>query len=556
MANHTSRGFGQKICLKWLLLLLVVALLAGCSQTPSQTPSAEEGTSSGEQTSSRPITLAYTATDSLNPYLAKTKTNQELAGLLYDGLMVLDSSMTANLRLANSIENKGTTVTVTLKEAYFSDGTLVTPEDVIGSYEAALEGEYLSYKDDFQNVKEVSKTQSGAIEFHLSYEDPYFVNFLDFPVYKQGSEDQQNKDNKDLPPIGCGRYVFHEESGSYWLSANPKWWGGQIATERINLLNLPDDDAIHHGVQVGTVQWYYSDLQTGTLPGGLTTVSKQVPLQNLVYVGCNMNSGAVSRREVRLAISYAISRQTVAETAYFGAAVPAKGMYPSGLEVVSGLQTLEAQSNKQTALSWLEKAGYTKTDKDGYRKKGDQTFSVRIIYNEENDARASMASLLATQLKDIGCKVKLEPLSFAGYQNSIKHGYYDLYIGEMRIPDNLDLYPFITAGGLLSPDVSEQPVSGDSSDPLIGGEGADAGILGTQDVSDDPATAARAAYRYHTGKGSLTEMVSCLNEQLPVIPVCHRTGMLLYANSISGNPAPLADDPFNGIESCTIESKE
>ena len=548
MANRTA-CFSKSL----VLLLLSFCLLVGCGDSASQTESQGENPSSVVEVSKVPITLAYTATDSLNPYLAKTKTNQELAKLLYDGLMVLDSSMTAHLRLAKAIENKGTTVTVTLKDAKFSDGSPVTAKDVIGSYRAALEGEYLSYKDDFKNVKEISQTSSGAVLFELEYEDPYFVNFLDFPVYKQGSEDKQNTDNKSLPPVGCGRYLFHEEKGSYWLTANPHWWGGTVATNKVNLMNLPDDDAIHHAVQVGTVQWYYSDLQTGTLPGGLTTLSKQVPLQNLVFVGCNMNSGAVSRREVRLAISYAISRQTVSETAYFGAAIPAKGMYPAGLEVVSGLQTLEAQSEKQTALSWLEKAGYTKTDKDGYRKKGDQSFSVRIIYNKENDARASLASLLATQLKDIGCKVKLEPLSFASYQNSVKHGYYDLYIGEMRIPDNLDLYPFLTAGGLITPNVSEKPVTQVSSDPLIGGEGADGGILGTQEGADDPSVAIRAAYRYHTGKGSLTEMVSCFNEQLPVIPICHRTGMLLYANTISGVPAPLADDPFGGMESCTIK---
>ena len=549
-------GFGKDFFKCLVLLLVCISLLVSCGESPEGTASQGASSLSKEEAAASAITLAYTANDSLNPYLAKTKTNQELSRLLYDGLAVLDSSMTATLRLAKSIENKGTKVTVTLKDAVFSDGSPVTAEDVIGSYEAALKGEYLSYKADFANVKEVTKTAKGAVVFELAYEDPYFVNFLDFPIYKQGSDDQQNQDNKKLPPIGCGRYIFHEETGEYWLTANPNWWGGTIATPRVNLLNLPDDEAIHHGVQVGTVQWYYSDLQKGTLPGGLTTLSKQVPLQNLVYVGCNMNSGAVSSREVRLAVSYAISREQVAQTAYFGAAIPAKGMYPAGLETVSGLQTLTPQSDKQTALDWLNKTAYVKTDKDGYRSNGNQTLTIRIIYNEGNDARASMASLLAAQLKDIGCKVTLEPLSFAGYQNAIKHGYYDLYIGEMRIPDNLDLYPFLTAGGLLTPSVSEPSVQPEESDSsLPSGEGADGGLVGTQDVTNDPSTAVNAAYRYHVGKGSLTEMVSCFNEQLPVIPVCHRTGMLLYANTISGTPAPLADDPFNGMEHCTVNLK-
>ncbi len=554
MTNHNTGRFGQKICRNMAILLIVISLLVGC---------ATEGDSTGPQVSSTPIaqavptssfTLAYTATDSLNPYLAKTKTNQELSRLLYDGLIVLDNSMNIVNRLAQSIEIQGAVITVTLKEAWFTDGSRVTAQDVISSFEAARQAEHLSYKNDFQNVKELTQTPEGTLHFQLNFEDPYFANFLDFPIYKKGTENQQNTDNKTLPPIGCGRYVFHEESGVYWLSANPNWWGGKIATPKIQLLNLPDDDAIYHGVQVGTVKWYYSDLKNNTLPGGATLASKQVPLQNLVYVGCNLNNSLVSNEQLRMALSYAMNRQTIAETAYFGSAVAAKGMYPGGLQSVAGLQSTAPQSDKQKALEWLEKAGYTKVDENGYRLKEDKILALRIIYNEENAARVGMANLLASQLKDIGCKVTLQAFSFADYQDAIKNEYYDLYIGEMRIPDNLTLYPFVTAGG-LTPFTPEDPPAqeeqGEQEESQE--EPSKDSELAPPPEEEQVITAAMAAYRYHTGQGSLAEMVSCFNEQLPVIPVCHRTGMLLYSNSITGTFAPLADDPFFGIETCTIQ---
>lgn len=557
MTNQSAGRFGYKICRKIVLLLMVVSLLVGCGSSAGNTGPQVSSAPVAQETSTQSFTLAYTATDSLNPYLAKTKTNQELSRLLYDGLIVLDNAMNVVNRLAQSVETQGPVVIVTLKEAWFTDGSRVTAQDVIASYQAALQGEYLSYKNDFQNVKEVTATPQGAVQFTLNFEDPYFVNFLDFPIYKKGTENQQNTDNKTLPPVGCGRYVFHEESGVYWLSANPKWWGGSVATAKIELLNLPDDDAIYHGVQVGTVKWYYSDLKNNTLPGGATLASKQVPLQNLVYVGCNLNSSLVSNDSVRMAVSYAINRQTIAETAYFGSAVPAKGMYPSGLQSVAGLQSASPQSDKQKALEWLEKAGYTAVDENGYRIKEDKVLALRIIYNEENAARAGMANLLATQLKEIGCNVTLQAFSFAEYQDAIKNENYDLYIGEMKIPDNLTLFPFITAGGLIpfTPDDPEkqQEEEEKKEESEEQPEESEDSELATSPEPEQTITAAIAAYRYHTGQGSLAEMVSCFNEQLPVIPVCHRTGMLLYSNSISGTFSPLADDPFFGIETCTIK---
>jgi hypothetical protein len=93
------------------------------------------------------------------------------------------------------------------------------------------------------------------------------------------------------------------------------------------------------------------------------------------------------------------------------------------------------------------------------------------------------------------------------------------------------------------------------SKPEVSGEtqqGADASFE-TDEDSVDVYTALRAAYRYHNGEGGFAEMLSCLNEQLPVIPLCHRKGMLIYSDFISGEPTPILGDPFHGIESCTIQ---
>lgn len=548
----------RKLRRLWIAALCIAGLLTGCAavDTPGGVSGSSNAPTASASNTADTLTLAYNATDTLNPYTAKTKTNQELSRLLYDGLIALNQAMEPEYCLAQDIEIQGTKVTVTLREAYFSDGSRVTPEDVVASMEAARQAKALSYQQDFAVVDAQTVTANGKVVITLKHEDPYFLNFLDFPVYKTGSDAEQNGDNKDLPPIGSGRYIYHEEAGKYWLTANEKWYGGNITLTQISLLNLPDDDAIDHAVQVGTIDWYYSDLSDNAFPN-MNGVSIMVPLQNLVFLGANMNTGLASLRPVRLGISAALNRTDITENAYFGVAKPAAGPYPEGLQVASGLQTIAAQKDEKQAKSFFTEAGFSKSNSDGILTNGSTSLTLRLIYNKGNDARQGMAQLITNQLAAVGCKVQTEALSFEQYQNAIKNGYYDLYIGEMRIPDNLDLYPLLTAGDLLSPDVSEgSPVSTPSVSSVPSASqpdasGADMGTVSTD--TQDSLTAARAAYRYHTGKGSLTEMLSCFNEQLPIIPICHRTGMLIYASFISGQPTPIAGDPYRGIERCTIK---
>jgi peptide/nickel transport system substrate-binding protein len=536
------------------LLLCGVLLLGGCTSAPQQTPQSEVSQIQGKPAlTADTLTLAYTANDSLNPYLAKTKTNQELTHLLYDSLIVLEDNFTPRYRLAKDITVKGTKVTISLEEAYFTDGSRVTAQDVLFSMESAMTARTMSYAKDFSVVTEKMVIHNEKLELTLAHEDPHFVNFLDFPVFKKGSQDKGNDDNKDLPPVGSGRYLYHEESGDYWLTANEKWIGGTVNIKTITLLNLPDNDAIEHAVQVGTVDWFYSDLQDNIFPP-MNGISKNVSLNNLVYLGCNVNSGFMSVREIRLGVSAALDRTDITQNAYFGVATPATGFFPAGLEEADGFQSIASVSDKDRAIDCFESAGFTVETSEGYRSNGSDDLAIRVIFNKENSARESAARMIAEKLKTVGCKVSVEGFDFAKYRSAIKQGYYDIYIGEIRLPDNLSLYPLFTAGGLV-----KYPALTEESEPEPSQEteqetqpDADASFE-TDESSVDVDAALRAVSRFHNGEGGFAEMLSCLNEQLPVIPLCHRKGMLIYSDFISGEPTPIFGDPFHGIESCTIQ---
>ena len=82
--------------------------------------------------------LLYCKSDSFNPYTAKTEITRQLVGLVFESLIKLDNEFNVVNRLAKEIENEENVWKVKLIDTKFSDGTPLTAEDVIYSYNLAI----------------------------------------------------------------------------------------------------------------------------------------------------------------------------------------------------------------------------------------------------------------------------------------------------------------------------------------------------------------------------------------------------------------------------------
>ena len=104
-----------------LPLVLSFCLLFSCSKT--QTPNSDQTPASvGQFESSGEINMAFVQNDTLSPYEAKTKSNQEISRLMYDGLIRLDENFEPVYVLASDIAVDGKSVTVTINSsARFTD---------------------------------------------------------------------------------------------------------------------------------------------------------------------------------------------------------------------------------------------------------------------------------------------------------------------------------------------------------------------------------------------------------------------------------------------------
>ena len=287
-----------------------------------------------------------------------------------------------------------------------------------------------------------------------------------------------------------------------------------------------------------------------------------VVLHNIVYLGVNTSSGILSDENLRRCVSAAIDREEITNSVYFGYATAAKGLFHSNLAELSGLQTINTSRDTESASAYLKNAGYVKEQAGDLalnsRQKG---INLTLVYNSENNARLLLATKISEYLKSAGIQVTLKGLPFDEYTAAIQYHSYDRYVGEIKIPDNLDAYSLATAGGLLtisfSSDAHDESqigseTSGNQQTPSDSSDvDADTvqGETGQKRVSLE-----EALYKMHNGNGSVAEVLSCLNEQMSIIPICHRKGLVIYSDKISDGLSPVPDDPFNGIENCTALS--
>ena len=162
-----------------LVSFIMIISLAGCRNNPDNFSSSQENSlSSSTSANHKSISLLYSYSDSFNPYTAKTTANRELSSLLYDSLIKTDNNFEPMYFLATSVQIESNQCIVRLRDAVFTDGSKLTADDVIYSYNMAKN--CARFADNFYAVTSVSSLDSKTIQFTLSQNDPYFINLLDF----------------------------------------------------------------------------------------------------------------------------------------------------------------------------------------------------------------------------------------------------------------------------------------------------------------------------------------------------------------------------------------
>ena len=439
--------------------------------------------------------------DTLNPYEMTSDTSLRIVPLLYDSLTKLNPQYGYDLCIASSVELQGTSCTVTLRQdVLFSDGTDLTAADVQYSYRQALRSDN-AYTAQLSNVAGVSVLSDDQIRFTLEEADVLFPNLLTFPILKSGSA---------ADPVGSGRYRL---AGENMLAENPYWYGKSMGKiEKIQLVQQPDQETSFYSMKTGSLDYLFVDEdETIAETGGSICY---VPMPNLIYIGINDSRSRLSNARFRQMIAAAVDRVSLIETAYYDRAQETSVPFPSSWEQLSSL-TVESGQDFEKVQALLAELGLDKRDDEGYIIMGTRRVSVDILVNNENETKMQMAEMLREMLRLVGLDATVTGVPFDEYQTRVAERQYDLYIGEVKLKDNLDLTALLT-------------------------------VL-TQQTTEENLQVLEIYRQWRQGTATLQNFLEAFQSATPLIPLGTRNGTIYYNREIYYDLRATAQDVFYNI---------
>lgn len=428
-----------------LCVILTLSLLAGCDTGDSVYVPTGNGLA-GDSTE-KPITvtppdneqqiaLLYNPSAALNPYQCMDYTNRMLFSLLYQGLFTVDRTYQVKPMLCQSynVSADMKTYTFYIESALFSDGTALTPDDVVASLKAAKKSSW--YSGRLQHVDSISSYgEAVVVELDTAMEDLPIL--LDIPIVKASQVD-------DDAPLGSGPYRLDGDQlrrqAGWWCSANLT-----ISCDTIALVEGGTAAEVRDRFEFQQVSLvctdpsdvdyvdFHSDYELWESENGL-----------FVYLACNEESEIFSDDDVRAALTHAIDRDSLIERFYLGFARSAQ----LPVSPQSPYYNTTLASNYGYAPEVLRNA-LQKADLAGSE--------VVLLLNGDDATRVKVGNAIADMLEECGLKVTIQESSTKNFTKDLKKGKYDLYLAQTRLSVNMDLSAFfgtdtaLNYGGLADP---------------------------------------------------------------------------------------------------------
>ncbi|MBR3555393.1 MAG: peptide ABC transporter substrate-binding protein [Oscillospiraceae bacterium] len=408
----------------------------------------------------------------------------------YDTLVRYDENSEIAPCLAESweISDDGLTYTFHLRDGVkFSDGTPLTADAVKQSIDGARSN-LGNYVGNYGKIGALIASSEAADEstFVLTLTSPYYsaLNDLTYclpyaivnPRAFEGGADKafENCANETM---GTGPYMFLSREGTTCTFVrNPYYWGEKPEVDTFQVKEIPDNDAKILALQSGEVTALLgsdkltydgfaqlsaagygskiTDEGTSSIYLGMRIADTVLWNETYTEVVQTIPAGVFADKNVRLAASYAIDQQLLAESVFNGIETPAETLFASAKPYCNVAQTTYA-TDIARAEQLLSEAGWVDADGDGVREKDGQPLAVTISFTNDFGTLAAAMSGVKSQLEAVGFSAELVPAAdMMGWFMAAMTGSYDLIYWE-------------TNGGAMDPSSTVSNI-GSMADPVLG----------------------------------------------------------------------------------------
>lgn len=346
-----------------------------------------------------------------------------------------DGKLSPELAESYDVTPDALTYTIKLREAKFHDGTPVTSSDVKASIERMTAADSkATYRNELGVIKSIETPEAKTVILTLSKPFVPLVHYLGLPesAILPASWIKEHGTDPNAAPIGAGPFKFTnwergreltvEKFDGYYKKGLPKlddvhyvFYGDE--NTRVNALKSGDVDIIDY------VPW--KDAASIEQTEDLSLASTTGPFMMLQF---NTKFEPFSKPEVRQAISYAIDRSAIINTAFNGRGSPLFGIaIPEGYMGYSKEKANFFNYDPAKAKELLAKAGYP------------NGFEARLLATSQYGFHNNTAIAVQAELAKIGIKVKLDLPDWSGRIAKNNAGDYDFLVagtaGDIADPD-------------------------------------------------------------------------------------------------------------------------
>lgn len=437
-----------------LILCLTVSCFSGCASKEEEAyvPTGDAILLEGqdpedlitEEEEPEPVTLAYNPEMSMNPLIGYSQNNRVLFSLMYQGLFTVNSNYESVPILCSAFQVAPSNMIYTCyieSSARFSDGSPVTAEDVIASYQYAMQNDY--YKSRFRYyLAEVKLSSDGTgVTFMLNAPFENFTMLLDVPIVKAEDVEADN-------PRGSGPFTFQQGSIQSSLVRVPNWWAGvdiPVKATTIQLVTAQTAAQVRDEFEFGDVSLVVANPMSDSYADfrcdyELWNVDSGV----FLYIGCNvLYSDYFEDGYLRQKLTYAIDRSTIIDRCYNGHAqlanLATSPNSPHYSETLAAKYAFDPLKFIDAMSGWN-----IPRDPDNPNRK------MRLLVNSDDSARVRAARYIASCLTEYGLPTETLEYGTNTYKAVLQAGNWDIYLGQTRLPPNMDLSEFFRGWGELS----------------------------------------------------------------------------------------------------------
>jgi peptide/nickel transport system substrate-binding protein len=411
--------------------------------------------------------------DSLNPHIRKGSVPWQLRFLAYESLMgrSYDEPFSLYGLLAESIEvgpNREWAEFTLREEAKFSDGSPVTVEDVMWSYETLGTVGHPRYHGVWGKVGSMEQTGPRSIRFTFNVEDRELALIIGMrPILKKAQWEGKDfaESGLDAIPISSAPYVIEDfEAGRFVsLKRNPDYWGADVpfrkgtnVLDEIRMEFYTDGTAAFEAFKAGVVntqrefsaekwdtQYDFPAIQNGDVVKSVIENQRPSGITGFVM---NTRSPQFADWRVRDAMLHAFNFEYINEamtgskqpriTSYYSNSVlgmkdgPAEGrvrefLEPFADELLPGALDGYAlpvsdgsernRKNTAAAMDLMAEAGWTIQD-GAMKNSAGEPFTFEIVLSQGSAENEAIIDLYVEALKRIGITPTVTVIDSAQYK--------------------------------------------------------------------------------------------------------------------------------------------